>query len=148
MSGRCASWRLRACTATEPRPSGLSAAQSGRALELMNQGLIWFADNLRVSYGAGLLELARMMIRASNRYRYAHTRSEFRRSTYRRGSVSNGPVGTRRLPRTGCATHRRCACWPPSAAISRETALKSIADVYDIEDVPAELARIAAERAP
>ena len=46
----------------------LSAAQSGRALELMNQGLVWLADNLRVSYGAGLLELARMVIRASNRY--------------------------------------------------------------------------------
>ena len=46
----------------------LSAAQSGRALELMNQGLIWLADNLRVSYGTGLLELARMVIRASNRY--------------------------------------------------------------------------------
>ena len=29
----------------------LSAAQSGRALELMNQGLMWLADNLRVSYG-------------------------------------------------------------------------------------------------
>ena len=31
----------------------LTAAQSGRALEMMNQGLIWLADNLRVSYGAG-----------------------------------------------------------------------------------------------
>jgi hypothetical protein len=31
--------------------------------------------------------------------------------------------------------------------ISRETALKSIADVYDIEDVPAEIARIEAEGA-
>ena len=30
--------------------------------------------------------------------------------------------------------------------ISRETAVKSIADTYDIEDVPAELARIAADR--
>ena len=26
----------------------LTAAQSGRALELMNQGLIWLADNLRI----------------------------------------------------------------------------------------------------
>ena len=44
----------------------LTAAQSGRALELMNQGLIWLADNLRVSYGEGaLLALARMVLRAS-----------------------------------------------------------------------------------
>ena len=37
----------------------LTAAQSGRALELLNQGLIWLADNLRISYGEGaLLQLA------------------------------------------------------------------------------------------
>ena len=48
----------------------LTTAQSGRALELMNQGLIWLADNLRVSYGEGaLLQLARMVVRASNIYR-------------------------------------------------------------------------------
>ena len=48
----------------------LTAAQSGRALELMNQGLIWLADNLRISYGEGaLLSLARMVLRASQIYR-------------------------------------------------------------------------------
>ena len=46
----------------------IAAAQSGRALELMNQGLIWLADNLRVSYGRGLLQLARMVLRASELY--------------------------------------------------------------------------------
>jgi hypothetical protein len=45
----------------------LTAAQSGRALELMNQGLIWLADNLRISYGdGGLLALMKMVLRASN----------------------------------------------------------------------------------
>ena len=44
----------------------LSAAQSGRAMELMNQGLIWLADQLRVSYGEGaLLALMRMVIAAN-----------------------------------------------------------------------------------
>ena len=44
----------------------LTAAQSGRALELMNQGLIWLADNLRISYGdGGILALVKMVIRAS-----------------------------------------------------------------------------------
>ena len=47
----------------------IAAAQSGRALELMNQGLIWLADNLpdfirrRRSVG-----LARMALRASHVY--------------------------------------------------------------------------------
>lgn len=33
----------------------ISAAQSGRAMELMNQSLIWLADKLRISYGEGAL---------------------------------------------------------------------------------------------
>ena len=49
--------------------SRLGAPASGRALELMNQGLIWLADNLRVSYGeGGLLPLCRMILRAGARY--------------------------------------------------------------------------------
>ena len=50
-------------------PERLTSAQSGRALELLNQGLIWLTDNLRTSYGeAGLLQLARLIIKASQAY--------------------------------------------------------------------------------
>ena len=50
-------------------PDKVAAAQSGRALELLNQGLIWLADNLRTSYGeVGLLQLARLIVRASQMY--------------------------------------------------------------------------------
>ncbi len=50
-------------------PDKVAAAQSGRALELLNQGLIWLADNLRTSYGeVGLLQLARLIVRASQIY--------------------------------------------------------------------------------
>ena len=50
-------------------PDKVVAAQSGRALELLNQGLIWLADNLRTSYGeVGLLQLVRLIVRASNIY--------------------------------------------------------------------------------
>lgn len=49
--------------------SRLSSPASGRALEMMNQGLVWLADNLRVSYGeGGILPLCRMMLRAAERY--------------------------------------------------------------------------------
>ena len=49
--------------------SRLGAPASGRALEMMNQGLIWLADNLRVSYGeGGLLPLCRMILRAAAAY--------------------------------------------------------------------------------
>lgn len=50
-------------------PERITAAQSGRALELLNQGLVWLADRLRTSYGeTGLLELARLIVLASQRY--------------------------------------------------------------------------------
>ncbi len=45
----------------------IAAAQSGRALELMNQGLIFLAGNLRVRCGGGLPSLARMIAPASQR---------------------------------------------------------------------------------
>ena len=124
----------------------LSAAQSGRALELMNQGLVWLADNLRVSYGAGLLELARMVIRASNRY---VLRTHGERIPPLDPSARVGLKWPRWYPPTAEDRLRDAQTLRVLAAagtISRETALKSIADVYDIEDAPAELARIAAER--
>ena len=44
----------------------LGAPQSGRAMELMSQGLVWLADRLRIAYGEGaLLALVRMVCRAS-----------------------------------------------------------------------------------
>ena len=49
--------------------SRMRAPMSGRALELMNQGLVWLADQLRVSYGeGGLLAVLRMILRAGKVY--------------------------------------------------------------------------------
>lgn len=48
----------------------LGSNQSGRAIELMSQGLIWLADRLRISYGeCGLLSLMRMVCAASAKVR-------------------------------------------------------------------------------
>ncbi len=126
----------------------LSAPASGRAMELMNQGLVWLADNLRVSYGQGaLLELARMVVRASH--------------------VFPLRVQGRPLPTLNPAApiSLRWPDWYPDDALdgqrtadtlialvgagqlSRETALRILAADYDIEDVALELQRIKAERA-
>ena len=49
--------------------SRLGSSTSGRALELMNQGLIWLADQLRVSYGeGGVLAVLRLILRAGAVY--------------------------------------------------------------------------------
>ncbi len=125
----------------------LTAAQSGRALELMNQGLIWLADNLRISYGEGaLLTIANMIIRLTERFTLA--------------------VGGEPLPRLNknVPVSLKWPRWVPTSAsdrrldaeaivslvgaglLSRETAVKSLADVYDLEDVNGELVRTAIAR--
>ena len=127
--------------------SRLSAASSGRALELMNQGLVWLADNLRVSYGEGaLLQLARMVLRASQRYRL------------RIGGVELGRLD---------ADAPLSLAWPPwypdsaqdraadahtlitlvaAGQLSRETALRFLAPTYGVQDIEEELGRVEQKR--
>ena len=120
----------------------LTTAQSGRALEMMNQGLVWLADKLRVSYGDALLSLANMVIKASNVY-------SLRCYGERIAPIDPAARISLRWPRwypptaedrAADASTLQTLC--NAALISRDTAVKSIADVYDIEDVSAELARI------
>jgi hypothetical protein len=124
----------------------LTATQSGRALELMNQGLIWLADNLRVSYGENaLLALARMVLRASEVY---NLRVMGREITALDPATRLGL----KWPRWNAPTSddrqkdaQTLSTLARAGQISRETAVKAIADTYDIEDVPGELARITAD---
>ncbi|HME19841.1 MAG TPA: hypothetical protein VKI44_00485 [Acetobacteraceae bacterium] len=125
----------------------LTAAQSGRALELMNQGLVWLADNLRVSYGEGaLLSLARMVLRASQIYRLRVMGRELAAMDPVARLSLNWP---RWYPTTADDRQKDAQTLSTLAnagQISRESAVKAIADTFDIEDVPAELARIAVDR--
>ena len=128
--------------------SRLSAATSGRALELMNQGLLWLADNLRISYGEGaILTLARMILRAGEKYQLRVADTDV---------AKLDPTATLSLiwpawyPQTSEDRQRDASTVTTLVAnsqLSRETALKAIAATYDIEDIPAELARIAAATA-
>ncbi len=124
----------------------LAAPQSGRALELMNLGLIWLADNLRVSYGGALLQIARMIVAASQTFPL-RTRADMV------GPMQAGAAIRLRWPNwypADAADRRQDAATLATLAgagqISRETAVKFIAQDYGIADVGAELARIAAEQ--
>ena len=125
----------------------LTAAQSGRALELMNQGLVWLADNLRVSYGEGaLLALARMLLRASQVYRLRVFGQEVAPLD---PSTRLSLIWPRWYAPTADDRQKNAqtlATLAASGQISRETAVKSIADTYDVEDISAELNRISTDR--
>jgi hypothetical protein len=124
----------------------MSGAQSGRALELMNQGLLWLADRLRITYGQnGLLALIRMVCLASHRVSI---------------TVGGKPVG--RLDADGLSL-KWARFTPPSYAeklqeaqayrtlrdgglMSQETVIGKIAADNDIEDLGEEIARIAQDQ--
>jgi hypothetical protein len=126
----------------------IAAAQSGRAMELMNQALIWLADKLRISYGEkGLLQLYRMIAKVSQKAKLVDSNGQ-----------SIAPISldkplTLKWPawyaptwadKTNEAT--TLTALTSGGILSKETATDSIAEEYDIEDVPAELTRISGEK--
>lgn len=126
----------------------LSAAQSGRALELMNQGLIWLADRLRASYGEhGLLPLLRLVVKASASIPISImgaapvTISDAERLTLKWPRWYQPTPEDRQADASTLNTLRQ------GGLMSRQTAVTSLADDYDIEDVDAEIALIAADMA-
>jgi hypothetical protein len=125
----------------------LTVAQSGRALEMMNQGLLWLADNLRVTYGeAALLSLARLVLKASQVYQLRAGNEEIPSLD---PSARLSLIWPRWYPPSADDRQKDAqtlATLAASGYVSRETAVKVIAKTYDIEDVPAELARIDADQ--
>ena len=123
----------------------LATAQSGRALEMMNQGLIWLADNLRVSYGDAILQLTRMIVEASNRMpllvntlplppldRTARLRLQWPRWY--------APDAQDRA-----ADARTLAQLIDAKILSVESARRSVADLYSLQDLALEGERIVQE---
>jgi hypothetical protein len=127
-------------------PQKLATAQSGRAMELMNQALIWLADKLRVSYGEGaMLSLLKMVIAAHEKLPLTIKGKKMpaikpdTEITLRWPKWYHPTAQDRKNVADTLKTHKE------SGHISRETAVKTIASDYDIEDVAAEIRAIEAD---
>lgn len=124
----------------------VSAAQSGRAMELMNQALIWLADRLRVSYGEGALQsILKMAIATHQKYPLTVSGQKW-------PSIDPNTQITLRWPRWFAPSARdrqetaeTLKRHKEAGHMSRETAVKSLAADFDIEDVGQELDRIHAD---
>ncbi len=127
----------------------VSAAQSGRAMELMNQALIWLADKLRISYGEGaLLSLLRKIVLASAKYPLKVSGEEIDALSAKaklslRWPAWYAPTYADKQTQAETLTTLRTG-----GLLSRETAVKSLADGYDIEDPQDELRKIDADPPP
>lgn len=126
----------------------MAGVQSGRALEIMNQALVWLADKLRISYGEGaLLELLQMIVKAS-----AKIQLSFKDGT-KAGKLSDDAISLRwpawyqSTPSDRQSDANTLKTLTDASLMSAETATKAVAADYDIEDVPAELVLIAKDRA-
>ncbi|MCB8880403.1 phage portal protein [Acidisoma cellulosilytica] len=125
----------------------IAAAQSGRALELMNQGLIWLADNLRISYGTnGILPLLRMILRAADRYPISVLGRQAPKASADARLMLDWPRWYPPSAADQLAEAQTLSTLAASGQISRETAVRSIADAYGVTDVAAELDRIAKDK--
>lgn len=125
----------------------LSAAQSGRALEMMHQALIWLADKLRASYGeCALLDIYRMVVRGSQRYPLTIAGQTYGKLPMDKPISLTWPAWFPMTAQDIETFAGGLAILIEKGVISRETALKSIAATFDIEDVKAERVLVDAER--
>jgi hypothetical protein len=116
-------------------------------MELLFAPLISLADNLRVSYGEdALLKLMRMVIRASHRYALkVFGRPIAPMSIDTRLSLKWGPWFSLTLA-DKMQQAQAVATATAAGVMSRETAVKELASIYDVEDIALELARIEADQ--
>jgi hypothetical protein len=122
----------------------ISAAQSGRAMELMHQSLINLASKLRISYGDnGLQPLLDMIIAASKKIKLKTKRGEAI------SELSTDKPVALRWSRWFAPTYadmqteaQTLTALTAGKLLSTETAVQAIAHTYDIADVPEELKRI------
>jgi hypothetical protein len=126
----------------------LATAQSGKAMELMNQPLINLADCLRITYGEkSLQDILQMFIVVSGRVKLVFKNGE------PVGELVKGNIALawpawysptpdelqKKVQTVGEAVGR--------GLMSQESAVRYVADLYDIEDVEAELVLIKANMA-
>ncbi|WP_137010139.1 phage portal protein [Aquitalea aquatilis] len=128
----------------------LSSAQSGRAMELMNQALIWLADKLRISYGEGaLLDLLNMAVRASTKFKLVDKKGR------PLGDLSQDEDLTLRWPQWYQPTYadkqtqaETLTTLREGGLLSRETGVKTLASSYDIADPQDEIRQIESDPPP
>ncbi|OYV74688.1 MAG: hypothetical protein B7Z74_01860, partial [Deltaproteobacteria bacterium 21-66-5] len=125
----------------------VSAAQSGRALELLHQPLIWLADKLRLSYGeGGLLPLLRMVVEAARKYPLKVNGKAVRLAVDQPMTLA----WPRWFPPTAAdrsSDATTLVALTSHGLMSQETALRQIAPVYDVADPGAEASAIATDQA-
>lgn len=129
---------------TRASPDKLTAAQSGRAIELLYQTLIWLADDLRASYGkGGILQLIRMVVKAQEKIEGGLIVGEKKVASMKADGLSlKWPAWFEPTPQDRLNENQAIAAGRKAGIVSRELGVKHLASMYDNPDVTKELANI------
>lgn len=129
----------------------LSAATSGRSIELMMSGLIALADRLRISYGeGGLLKILRMVCRATDVIENGliigfDKAEETLKSLDSTDLELRWPQWMPALPRDILETAQALDTAVDTHVISRETAVTRMSHMLDVDDSIEEFKRVTAD---
>jgi hypothetical protein len=126
--------------------SKLSVAQSGKAMEMMNQDLVWVAEKLRTQYGLALLDALYMMLRIAEESAIVFRADKKLPTPDLSEDISLVwepwyPLTPDDMQKTGLGI----SALIQSKVISRRTATRELAATFDIEDVDEEQALIKKE---
>jgi len=138
---------LELCGGNRTTPEKLSGAQSGKAMELMNQGLIWVTKRLRTSYGDGaLVDILKMVLDANQVFPLRIGGIQYDKGDLPASSkVSVNLVWPAWYPPTAADDANEATAIKTNreaGVLSRETAVRKLASRYDIEDPMEEIDRI------
>lgn len=124
----------------------LSAAQSGRAMELMNQSLIWLADKMRISYGEGAYrQLLCMAIKAHEKFPLSVNGVEMMKFPANTVIALNWPTWFAPTTKDLQEQATTIKSLREAKVLSKHTAIANIAFAYDIDNVEDEMALIDAD---
>jgi hypothetical protein len=127
----------------------LSAATSGRAMEMMNQALIWLADRLRISYGEGaLLKILKMIAKMTRDMKLVDS------DGLAIPKIVDSTKITLKWPKWYAPTSDdrqadalALTTLTAGGIMSKETAVTALANDYDVEDIDEEMGKIATDDA-
>lgn len=118
----------------------VSAAQSGHAMQQMNQPLIWLVDILRIYYGDDvLLPLIRMMAEISNKNTVYINNQLMKPIDPNLELTLKWPHWYPSTPQDRVSNANAIKILQDSQHLSRETAVKFVADDYAITDIEQEI---------
>jgi hypothetical protein len=128
----------------------VNAAQSGKAMQAMNQALIWLADKLRISYGeSGFVDLLNMIVDISNLPgKGIDIGNGYLQNLDKQEKISlRWPAWYPDTPGDKVQSANALKTLADGGFISTETGTKVIADDYQIVDISKEITQIEADQA-